>query len=313
MKAKIAVLMGGRSLERSVSLKSGKRISRALGERGYSVLELDVDETLVPRLMSEKPDLVYIALHGKGGEDGTIQELLEILGIPFTGPGPLPSIIGFNKVLSKELFIATGIPTPRYFTLSSSALEETGASALLPTVFDQLGSPLVVKPSAQGSALGVRIVKEPGDLGPAIIEALGYDERVLIEEYIGGTEIALSVIGDDSPETLPAVEVVPEGGFFDFDARYTAGKTEYFVPARLSDEVAAEAARLAVEAHKLLRCKDLSRVDMIVKDDVPYVLELNISPGMTETSLLPLAAEAAGMNFADLVERLAGMALEGIA
>ena len=309
MKARIAVLMGGRSLERSISLKSGKRIARALTERGYDVLELDVDETLVPTLMSEKPDLVYIALHGKGGEDGTIQELLEIGGIPYTGPGPLASIIGFNKVLSKELFIANGIPTPRYFTISSATLEEMGASNLLPTAWEKLGSPLVVKPAAQGSALGVKIVRELDDLGGALIEALSYDDRVLLEEHVAGTEIAVSVIGDSEPEALPAVEVVPESGFFDFDARYTPGKTEYFIPARLEKSVAAEASRLALEAHKLLRCKDLSRVDMIVRDGHPLVLELNISPGMTETSLLPLAAEAAGMSFADLVERLVKLAL----
>ena len=313
MKPKIAVLMGGRSLERSVSLKSGRRIARALTERGYRVLELDVDETLVPVLMSKQPDLVYIALHGKGGEDGTVQELLEILGIPYTGPGPLPSIIGFNKVLSKELFIANGIKTPKYFTISSSALEEMGASSLLGRAWESLGSPIVVKPAAQGSALGVRIVEDVGDLGPALIEALGYDDRVLLEEYIQGTEIAVSVIGDESPEALPAVEVVPESGFFDFDARYTAGKTEYFVPARLKDGVASEASRIAIEAHKLLRCKGLSRVDMIIRDDVVHVLELNISPGMTETSLLPLAAEAAGMPFADLVERVVTMALQASA
>jgi D-alanine-D-alanine ligase len=309
MKARIAVLMGGRSLERSISLKSGKRIARALTERGYDVLELDVDETLVPTLMSEKPDLVYIALHGKGGEDGTIQELLEIGDIPYTGPGPLASIIGFNKVLSKELFIANGIPTPRYFTISSATLEEMGASNLLPTAWEKLGSPLVVKPAAQGSALGVKIVRELDDLGRALIEALSYDDRVLLEEHVAGTEIAVSVIGDSEPEALPAVEVVPESGFFDFDARYTPGKTEYFIPARLEKSVAAEASRLALEAHKLLRCKDLSRVDMIVRDGHPLVLELNISPGMTETSLLPLAAEAAGMSFADLVERLVKLAL----
>jgi len=309
MKARIAVLMGGRSLERSVSLKSGKRIARALVEREYEVIELDVDETLVPTLMSAKPDLVYIALHGKGGEDGTVQELLEILDIPYTGPGPLPSIIGFNKVLSKELFIANGIPTPRYFTVSSSTLEEMGASSLLPVAWKKLGSPVVVKPAAQGSALGVKIVEQFDDLGGALIEALSYDDRVLLEEHISGTEIAVSVIGDDEPEALPAVEVAPESGFFDFDARYTPGKTEYFVPARLDAAVADEAARLALAAHKLLRCKDLSRVDMIVRDGKPQVLELNISPGMTETSLLPLAAEAAGMHFADLVERLVKMAM----
>jgi D-alanine-D-alanine ligase len=309
MKPKIAVLMGGRSLERSVSLKSGRRVARALKERDYPVLELDVDESLVPTLMSEKPDLVFISLHGKGGEDGTVQELLEILGIPYTGPGPLPSIIGFNKVLSKELFLANGIPTPRYYTVSSSTLEEMGASNLLPVAWEKLGSPVVVKPAAQGSALGVKIVEELAGLGTALIEALAYDDRVVMEEFISGTEIAVSVIGDDQPEALPAVEVVPESGFFDFDARYTVGKTEYFVPARLSDKVAAEASRLALEAHRLLRCKDLSRVDMIIRDDQPYVLELNISPGMTETSLLPLAAEAAGMDFSDLVERLVGLAL----
>ena len=309
MKPKIAVLIGGRSLERSVSLKSGRRVARALKERDYPVLELDVDESLVPTLMSEKPDLVFISLHGKGGEDGTVQELLEILGIPYTGPGPLPSIIGFNKVLSKELFLANGIPTPRYYTVSSSTLEEMGASNLLPVAWEKLGSPVVVKPAAQGSALGVKIVEELAGLGTALIEALAYDDRVVMEEFISGTEIAVSVIGDDQPEALPAVEVVPESGFFDFDARYTVGKTEYFVPARLSDKVAAEASRLALEAHRLLRCKDLSRVDMIIRDDQPYVLELNISPGMTETSLLPLAAEAAGMDFSDLVERLVGLAL----
>jgi len=309
MKARIAVLMGGRSLERSISLKSGKRIARALLERDYEVIELDVDQTLVPALMSSRPDLVYIALHGKDGEDGTVQELLEILDIPYTGPGPLPSIIGFNKVLSKELFIANDIPTPRYFTISSATLEDMGASDLLPVVWEKLGSPLVVKPARQGSALGVKIVREPDDLGGALIEALSYDDRVLLEEHVSGTEIAVSVIGDSEPEALPAVEVVPESGFFDFDARYTPGKTEYFVPARLEDAVAEEASRVALGAHELLRCKDLSRVDMIVRDGLPLVLELNISPGMTETSLLPLAAEAAGMQFPDLVERLVKLAL----
>lgn len=310
MKARIAVLMGGRSLERNVSLKSGRRIARALEELGYGVLELDVDETLVPKLMEEKPDLVYIALHGKDGEDGTVQELLEILEIPYTGPGPLPSIIGFNKVLSKELFIANEIPTPRYYTVSASTLEDMGASSLLQIAWEKLSSPLVVKPAAQGSALGVRIVNDFDELGPALIEALGYDDRVLLEEFVSGTEIAVSVIGDGPPEALPAVEVVPESGFFDYDARYTAGKTEYFVPARLTDDLAGQVARLAVEAHELLRCKDLSRVDMIVKDCMPYVLEINISPGMTETSLLPLAAEAAGMDFTQLVERLVTLALK---
>jgi len=310
MKPRIAVLMGGRSLERDVSLRSGRRIERALVERGYPVIALDVDETLVPNLLSEKPDLVYIALHGKDGEDGTIQELLEILGIPYTGPGPMASLIGFNKVLSKELFLTSGIPTPRYFTVSSSTLEEMGASKLLPLAWEKLGGPLVVKPCAQGSALGVSVVDKLEDLPEALVTALGYDDRVLLESFVKGREVAISIIDDGEPQALPAVEVIPRSGFFDFDARYTPGMTDYFVPARLSPEVAAEVERLALDTHRLLHCKELSRVDMIIgEEDAPYVLELNISPGMTETSLLPIAAEAAGISFPDLVERLVSLAL----
>ena len=310
MKPSIAVLIGGRSLERDVSLRSGRRIERALVERGYPVIALDVDETLVPNLLSEKPDLVYIALHGKDGEDGTIQELLEILGIPYTGPGPMASLIGFNKVLSKELFLTSGIPTPRYFTVSSSTLEEMGASKLLPLAWEKLGGPLVVKPCAQGSALGVSVANKLEDLPEALVTALGYDDRVLLESFVKGREVAISIIDDGEPQALPAVEVIPRSGFFDFDARYTPGMTDYFVPARLSSEVAAEVERLALDTNRLLHCKELSRVDMIIgEDDTPYVLELNISPGMTETSLLPIAAEAAGISFPDLVERLVSLAL----
>jgi len=194
MKPRIAVLMGGRSLERDVSLRSGRRIERALVERGYPVIALDVDETLVPNLLSEKPDLVYIALHGKDGEDGTIQELLEILGIPYTGPGPMACLIGFNKVLSKELFLTSGIPTPRYFTVSSSTLEEMGASKLLPLAWEKLGGPLVVKPCAQGSALGVSVADKLEDLPEALVTALGYDDRVLLESFVKGREVAISII-----------------------------------------------------------------------------------------------------------------------
>lgn len=311
MKPKIAVLMGGRSLERPVSLKSGKRVARALKDRGYPVLGLDVDESMVPTLKSERPDLVYIALHGKYGEDGTIQELLEILDMPYTGPGPLSSMIGFDKALSKELFLANDIPTPRYCCLSSSTLNEMGASALLAEAWEKLGAPVVVKPAAQGSALGVEVVNDFPDLAGAIIEAMGYDDRVLLERFVKGTELAASVLGDgDEIRVLPLVEIVPASGFFDFDARYTPGRTDYFVPARLDAPVVKEVEDIALKAHRLLKCRHVSRVDMIVsKDGVPHVLELNISPGMTETSLLPLSAEAAGISFEDLVEKLVLLSL----
>lgn len=310
MKAKVAVLMGGSSLERDVSLKSGRRVTRALKERGFDVLSLDVDMTLVPTLLEEKPDLVYIALHGQYGEDGTIQELLEIIDLPYTGPGPHASMIGFNKVLSKELFRAHGIPTPRYFTLSSTTIEDMGASKLLGIAWDKLGGPVVVKPAEQGSALGVSIIGKQEDLPEALIYALGYDDRVIMEEYVKGREVAVSVIGNEEPRVLPAVEVVPQGVFFDFESRYTPGKADYFIPARLEEGVREEVERIALEVHDLLRCKDLSRVDIIVGEDgTPYVLELNISPGMTEMSLLPLAADAAGINFDDLVEKLVEISL----
>lgn len=307
---KIAVLMGGQSMERSISLKSGHRVSNALGSKGYDVIELDLDESLVPTLLSEKPDLVYIALHGKFGEDGTIQELLEIIGIPYTGPGPLSSIIGFNKVLSKELFGANGIPTPRFFTLNMPTFEEMGASKLLAVAWEKLGSPVVVKPASQGSALGVKVVEDYKELPDALLGAFSYDDRILLEQHVSGTEISISVLGNDDRSALPAVEVVPENGFFDYESRYTAGKTDYFVPARLDEPVLKKAEEVALAAHNLLKCKDLSRVDMIVgEDNVPYVLEVNISPGMTETSLLPLAAEAAGVSFQELVDRLVELAL----
>jgi D-alanine-D-alanine ligase len=310
MKPRIAVLMGGRSMERQVSLKSGKRVARALKDRGYPVLELDVDESMVPVLKSERPDLVYIALHGKYGEDGTVQGLLEIMGIPYTGPGPLSSMVGFDKALSKECFVVSGIPTPAYHLLSSSTLNDMGASALLADVWEELGSPLVVKPAAQGSALGVEIVTDFTDLPGAIVEAIAYDDRVLLEKYIKGTEVAASVIGDDDIRVLPLIEIVPASGFFDFEARYTPGKTDYFVPARLDDATTKRIEEIALKTHRLLRCRHASRVDVIVAEDgTPYVLELNISPGMTETSLLPLSADAAGIGFEDLVEKLVQLSL----
>ncbi len=312
MKPKIAVLMGGRSLERDVSLMSGRRVERALKSRGYEVLALDVDERLVPTLLSEKPDLVYIALHGKYGEDGTIQETLEIMGLPYTGPGPLPSMIGFNKILSKEVFRSQGIPTPEYFALSATTLKEMGAAALLDVIWAKLGSPVVVKPAEQGSALGVRIVDKREDLAEALIAALGYDDRIITERFIKGTEVAVSILGDDPPKALPVVEIVPRKGFFDFDSRYTPGMSEYFVPARLSSELIDEVKRVAILAHTSIGCRVISRVDMIIgeQDSMPYVLELNISPGMTETSLLPIAAEAEGMSFEDLVEEIVRLAHE---
>jgi D-alanine-D-alanine ligase len=308
---RIGVLMGGRSLERDVSLRSGRRVSNALVAIGHEVLDLDVDENLVPKLRRERPDLVYIALHGKFGEDGTVQGLLEILDIPYTGPGVFSSAIGFNKALSKEIFMREGVPTPPFFVLSEATFQDMGAVYSLDAVGEKLGFPLVVKPAAQGSALGVKIAASQEELPEAVRTALHYDERVILEKYVKGTEIAASILGNDDLDPLPLVEVVPQGGFFDFDSRYTAGLTEYYCPARLDDSVSRHAVEVALRAHRALGCLNVSRVDIIVDGEgTPQVLELNISPGMTETSLLPMAAETAGMDINELVRVLVKLAME---
>jgi D-alanine-D-alanine ligase len=308
---RIGVLMGGRSLERDVSLRSGRRVSNALGALGHEVLDLDVDENLVPVLQREHLDLVYIALHGKFGEDGTVQELLEILDIPYTGPGVYSSAIGFNKALSKEIFQREGIPTPPFFVLSRATFEEMGAFHSLAAAGDKLGFPLVVKPVAQGSALGIKIAASKEDLPEAVRTALHYDDRVLLEKYVKGTEVAASILGNDELQALPLVETVPHSGFFDFDSRYTPGMTEYYCPARLDDDISRETVDIALRAHRSLGCLNVSRVDIIIDEEgIPQVLELNISPGMTETSLLPMAAESAGLDFNELVRLLVKLAME---
>lgn len=309
---KIAVLMGGRSLEREVSLMSGQRVSEALTALGYRVLALDITPELVETLRTERPDCCYIALHGKYGEDGTIQELLEFLNIPYTGPGVKASALAWDKSLTKLLLTEAGIPTPPWVTLTADAFKETGAATALDLIPSAVGGfPLVVKPSKQGSALGLTRIDDAEPLAEALLSALGYDDAAIVEKWIEGPELAVSVLGGpDGPEVLPPVEIVAKSGLFDFQAMYTRGETDYFVPARLEMAIFTRVERLAREVHELLGCRDVSRVDMVVgADGTPYVLECNTSPGMTETSLLPMAAKAVGLSFQDVVERLTQAAL----
>lgn len=315
MKQKIAVLMGGRSLEREVSLRSGERVFTALGQLGYRALALDVTADLVETLRREKPDAVYIALHGKFGEDGTLQEALEFLGIRYTGPGVVASALAWDKALSKRLFAQAGVPTPPWVTFTSDAFKEMGAASALDLVPAAVGGfPVCVKPSKQGSALGLSRVEDADHLPDALLTALSYGDAALVERWVDGTELAVSVLdGPDGPEVLPPVEMVAKSGVFDYTAAYTAGATDYYCPARLSDELAAEVERLARECHTLLGCRDVSRTDMVVDaEGRPFVLEVNTSPGMTETSLLPMAAAAAGTDFADLVGRMVRAALDRV-
>lgn len=304
MKEKIAVLMGGQSLEREVSLVSGQRVCDALEAEGYKVLALDVTPDLVTTLRSEKPDAVYIALHGKFGEDGTVQELLEFLRIPYTGPGVIASTLAWDKSLSKRLFRAEGIPTPAWVAFTAAAFKQMGAATALELVPDAVGGfPVVVKPSKQGSALGLTKVESAEALPEALLTALSFGDTAIVEKWIDGRELAVSVLdGESGPRVLPPVEMVPVSGLFDFSAMYTPGETEYYVPARLNESEMAEVTALAARVHELLGCRHVSRVDMVLgADGVPYVLEANTSPGMTETSLLPMAAAAVGIDFQELV------------
>jgi D-alanine-D-alanine ligase len=304
---KIAVLMGGRSLEREVSLRSGERVFSALQALGYRALGLDVTPELVDTLRRERPGAVYIALHGKFGEDGTVQEALEFLGIPYTGPGVVASSLAWDKSLSKRIFAEAGVPTPAWVTFTRDAFKEMGAASALDLVPEAVGGfPVVVKPTKQGSALGLTKVEDAEGLADALLSALSFGDAAIVEKWVEGCEIAVSVLdGEDGLQVLPPVEMVARSGLFDFSAMYTAGETEYFCPARLEPDVTAQVVALAAQCHTLLGCRDVSRCDIVVDaQGRPFVLEVNTSPGMTELSLLPMAAQAAGIDFPQLVERL---------
>ena len=303
---RVAVLKGGRSLEREISLRSGANAEAALRRLGHEVLEIDVDQHLVRRLRAERPDAAFIALHGKGGEDGTVQELLEILEIPYTGPGVLACERATDKVVAKAHFAAAGVDTPRAYAFSQDAFRELGAGDAIPAIVERLGLPLVVKPAKQGSALGITVAHEPHDVPAALMSALSYDDRVLLERFVPGRELAISVIGTSEPWALPVVEAIPrDREFYDFESRYTPGMTDFVAPALLPDAIAQEAARIAITCFEALGCRGMSRVDLILDpDDRLWVLEINPIPGMTDTSLLPKAAEAAGLGFDEVVERI---------
>jgi D-alanine-D-alanine ligase len=308
----VAVLQGGRSLERQVSLKSGARVEDALQRLGHTSIAVDVGAELVGRLAELRPDAVFVALHGRDGEDGTIQELLEVLGLPYTGSGVAACIRCWDKVLTKHLLRAEGIPTPDFHAFSETAFRELGAAQALPAIERQLAFPLVVKPAAQGSALGIKFAREAADVPAALVSAFSYDRKVLLERYVPGRDLAVSIVEEESaPRALPIVEAVPEGRvFYDFEARYEIGRTRFVCPAELPADVAARTQELAVAVYRALGCAGFARVDLMLHDDGElYVLEANSVPGLTETSLLPQAAEAAGISFDALVERILAIAL----
>lgn len=303
----VAVLSGGTSLEREVSLRSGARVADALGDRGWQVIRVDVDAQLVPTLTGAGVDAAFLALHGSSGEDGTIQSILEVLGVPYTGPDVLASSLAWDKPIAQGLYRRAGLAVPDGVALSQQAFRELGAAAVVGRLAEELSTPLVVKPANGGSCLGLSVVEEPEELPPAIVGAFSYAERVLIERCVAGTEVAVTVL-DGRP--LPPVEIQPKEGSYDFAARYTAGATEFHAPARLDEDVQRRAEQVAVTAHEAIGARHVSRADMIVDTaGRPWLLELDTCPGLTETSLLPLAAQAAGLAFADLCERVVELAL----
>jgi D-alanine-D-alanine ligase len=304
---KVAVLKGGRSLERGISLRSGARVEDALERLGHEVLPLEADGDLVKRLAAERPDIAFVAMHGPGGEDGTAQELLEILGIPFTGPGVAACTRCIDKVLAKHELRSAGIPTPDWFAFNETAFRELGAADALAGLEERLGFPLVVKPSRGGSALGIKFAENWFDVPEALVSAFSYDDRVLLERFVDGRELAVSVLGG---EALPVVEAIPQSGdSYDFEARYEIGRTSFVCPAELTPEEAAAVTEAALSAYRALGCSGFSRVDLILTEAGPQVLEVNAIPGLTDTSLLPQAAEAAGMSFEQLVEKILDLAL----
>ena len=307
--ARIGVLMGGRSSERDISLKTGQAVHQALIRRGYDAVAIDVTDRLHRDLEDQKVAIAFLSLHGPGGEDGTVQGFLETLGIPYTGSGVRASAVGMHKAATKTLLVAHGIPLPP----GTVVLERDRPSLAKVLRQAKLNLPIVVKPVAQGSTIGVTIVRHSSQWKEALALAHRYDPEAMVESYIPGHEATVSILGTaaEGPTVLPAIEIVVPEGFYDFSAKYQKGKTRYLCPAPLPPKVVHHISELARRTYEALECEGAARVDFrITPRGRPYVLEINTVPGMTETSLLPMAAAQAGIAYDDLVERILQSALD---
>ncbi len=308
---RILVLSGGISHERDVSLRSGRRVADSLAEHGLAVELRDPDASLLHYLRESRPDVVWPALHGASGEDGALRGLLDFIGIPYVGSRSDAARLAWDKPTAKTIVARAGVMTPASITLPRDAFRELGAHSILEEISDEFSGPLVVKPAQGGSAQGVTMVDDRSLLPRAMVDAYTYCDVALIEQKITGTEIAVGIIDTgDGPVALPAVEIVPLSGVYSFEARYNAGETRFFVPARISPEVAARAAETALAAHSALGLRHLSRVDIIVDGaGTPWFLEANVLPGLTETSILPQALESAGHDLGWVYKALADAAI----
>jgi D-alanine-D-alanine ligase len=299
---RICVLMGGRSGEREVSLRSGKNVFDALKRKGFNVVSMDLEDDLVSRLKKGKIDIVYNILHGRFGEDGTVQGLLEMANIPYTGSKVLASALAMNKLASKRIFDAVGIPTPHYLEIDVYSDIKKEAERIK----NSFSFPFVLKPTSEGSSLGVKLIKEKEGLAEVLVKSVAEFKDVFIEEYVKGREVTVGILGKNSDlQALPILELVAKNEFYDFEAKYTAGMTEFVLPARLPKPLYKKTQEIALNAHRILGCYGVSRVDIIVGlDNVPYVHDVNTIPGMTDRSDLPAEAAHAGISFDDLVVKI---------
>lgn len=301
----VVVLAGGLTHERDVSLRSGRRVAQALRGQGAEVTELDVSSSLLARLADLGSPVVVPVLHGGAGEDGALRQALEVAGVAFVGSPAAASRVAFDKSISVPVVAAAGIRTPRQVALPDDMFRELGAAELVRSIGQHLGFPVMVKPARGGSALGASKVEHVEELPAAMVQAYAYGPVVVVEEFVTGTEVAVTVVDTgDGQQALPAVEIRPDSGVYDYEARYTAGATRFLAPAELSEKAAAACADLAVSAHRELGLRDLSRIDIIVGEDGPVFIEANVAPGMTETSTLPLAVQASGQELGALMTRL---------
>jgi D-alanine-D-alanine ligase len=300
------VLAGGLTFEREVSLSSGTQVVEELARVGVDAELRDADAELLPGLAAAPADAVFVALHGATGEDGALRAVLDLAGVPYVGSPAAACRLAWDKPAAKSVVRTAGVTTPDWVALPHSTFRELGAGAVLDLIVARLGLPLMVKPASGGSALGAQKVTRVEDLPAAMVSCFAYGDTVLVERFVDGVEVALSVVDlGEGPEALPAVEIEPESGVFDYTARYTPGLTEYHAPARLADDVAARAAEVAVRVHEVLGLADLSRTDAIVTPDGEvHFLEVNVSPGLTETSMFPMAVEAAGHDLGEVLARL---------
>ena len=322
-KKRIGVLMGGLSSERDVSIRSGLAIYQSLQELGYDAVPVDVDRDVVSVLKKEKVKLAFLALHGGTGENGAMQGMLEVLGIPYTGSGVMASALAMDKEMSKKIFSYHGLPVAPFIVVKKKKTEKkcqtkdvqtdegpdmTGAYSFTASLRPPFDLPWVVKPVAEGSSIGVSIIKEEGELHSCLEKTFLLGERVIVEQFIKGKELHIGILGD---RTLGGVEVRPSLEFYNYEAKYTSGLTEYLIPPEVDEDTLDNVEAMALRAHKALSCSGVSRVDFMVNDkNEPYILEVNTLPGMTATSLLPKIAKSAGLDFKNLIEEIIKIAFK---